>query len=915
MEIIFDDSFRFLSNLQTQEDVIPTRISSLGSIILENVKIAVDTRVQNEFNKYKSATPADRLIILKNVINDTTIVDADQVWFQNKIQAMGGSGGGSGWSAQSDDVQGTAIKESDIVGEAGSDVGSMLKLKEAVLARLRMRGISDQKINDILVLFMEKIMLPFSETIKILDYLLEESLKARVDPVDMIEFWAYHYQEKRSQGLTKSIIDQAVKLQEINPSINIFNLLKNAAIGNQAEVGKVILIKDPDARLVVNNLISLSQSALPEQAEQVRRNFQFSRDALNNYQDKLRIQKALFDMMKTEEMNRNLSGFIKDTSGIFKSLITQPLFRALRDVFYDLQASKILLNTYSSLVTDTQPITPRVSPREEQESPGSGLYQNPNLTQRISSRFVPLKKNNLVIAQNTQTNTGAFPVTVGTGATPIFGPQGLTAPDTLPTSTNPISGQQNFTGILPDPKTQGTLGYASKIDIKGMIGSMEEVKKNIIAAFGQVNEIFHFILKFLVDAVSQILEKVRQGVTNLIQEVIDAFSNAIKNITNYFKNNFEKIKNSVTKFLEKGSGDTSNIVGNTQEKFVKLAQGTPQATMGGYAAQTWGGGGISIAVLALITILGIKTLGPAIKGLATLNNMSEIINLILPGALAIRNIVIEFVYQFGDVGDKAPNSSQYYDRAGRFTAEGQRRLYNNQQTRITLGINTKEDLALARAEKQRSENMATVRTQLEILQKSMDQSVYLGGKTDVAPANIPGDLQNKVNEFLKLCKSVQDANQAEYLILKKAIDRVSASFDPVQKIQAQNLLSNVRNDIASLQGIISEYSSSAIVMGHLQRKRKLQMVLGPTLKRLQALEGLGISKAALITGKNGVLAQLSRIRHEEASALQKLRKEYQEKMQLLDNPDIAQKEFAFPVDTKATKLPLPPLPPTAPTSA
>jgi hypothetical protein len=244
-----------------------------------------------------------------------------------------------------------------------------------------------------------------------------------------------------------------------------------------------------------------------------------------------------------------------------------------------------------------------------------------------------------------------------------------------------------------------------------------------------------------------------------------------------------------------------------------------------------------------------------------------------------------------------------------------RRLYNNQQTRVSLGISGNEDLALSRAEKQRSENMATVRTQLEILQKSMDQPVYLGGKTDVAPANIPGDLQNKINEFLKLCKSVQDANQAEYLILKKAIDRVSASFDPVQKIQAQNILSNVRNDMASLQSIIAEYSSSAIVMGHLQRKRKLQMVLGPTLKRLQALEGLGISKAALITGKNGVLAQLSRIRHEEASALQKLRKEYQEKMQLLDNPDIAQKEFAFPVDTKATKLPLPPLPPTAPTSA
>ena len=222
--------------------------------------------------------------------------------------------------------------------------------------------------------------------------------------------------------------------------------------------------------------------------------------------------------------------------------------------------------------------------------------------------------------------------------------------------------------------------------------------------------------------------------------------------------------------------------------------------------------------------------------------------------------------------------------------------------------------ALKEAEKQRVENMATVRTQTEILQRAMDQTVYLGGKSDVAPNMVPKDLENKINVFIKFVKSVQDACQAEYLILKKAVDRAGSKLDAVQKIQVQTLLSGVRNDMSVLQSLISEYSSSALVMEHLQRKRKLMMTLGPTLKRMQALESLGISKAALITGKNGVLQQLSRVRHEEASALQKLRKEYMEKTQLLDRPDIAQKEFAYPVDTKAIKLPLPPLPPTAPTS-
>ena len=262
----------------------------------------------------------------------------------------------------------------------------------------------------------------------------------------------------------------------------------------------------------------------------------------------------------------------------------------------------------------------------------------------------------------------------------------------------------------------------------------------------------------------------------------------------------------------------------------------------------------------------------------------------------------------------APTSSQYYDRGTRrFSEEGKRRLYNHQQVRLSLGISNQEDLALARAQKQRVENMTTVRTQTDILQKAMDQNVYLGGKSDVAPALVPLDLQNKINIFLKFVKSVQDACQAEYLIMKKAVDRASGKLDGIQKIQAQNVLSEIRNDMSVLQSLISEYSSSALVLDHIQRKRKLMMTVGPTLKKLQALESLGISKAALITGKNGVLQQLSRIRHEEGSALQKLRKEYMEKIQLLNRPDIAQKEFAFPVDTRATALPVPPLPPTVPT--
>jgi hypothetical protein len=921
MDIIFDDSFKFVSNFEKHEDEIPTRISSFGSVILEkNIRLAVAATVVADWEKYKRSTAVDRETILKDILTSPIIIPADKKWFREQVESMsgGGSGGRGGWSSEDGDVQGVLLNETDVAaGQAGADASSSLKLKEAVIARMRMRGRSDQEINDVLVLFMEKVMLPFSETIKILDYCLEESIKARVDFMDIVEFWAYHYKEKRSQGLTKSIVDQAVKLQELNPTINIFNLLKNAAIGNQTEVAKVILIKDPDARLVVNNLISLAQSALPEQAEQVRRNFQFSRDALLNYQEKLKIQKALYDMMKTEETNRNLASYIADTSAIFKGLLTQPIYRAMRDMYYDLQASKMLLNTYSSLIVDMRPVTPRTTPIEEQLSPGEGMFPYQVPSQRISStKFVALKKNSLVVAQ----------------ANPV--------PGSLPTSTNPLTGAQSFVGLAQQPQSQGSLGYPTaptqtnnaavqQTNKKQVVDILDKLKEDISKELSSLGAPFAVIAGWIVEAILKLIEAVKKGVSNLMSMVETVF----KDVLEKFKNSWQELKKAAVSFFKSMTGGSGNIQnpgtaeavlglpdkrqpGASKDFNVRLAQYNQQVTAGGFDAQRWWGG-VSVVVAVLVGALGGRGIISALRALSSASDFATIVNLVGPALLFLKNFIIEMWQQAFTIGwgYLAPTSAEYYNPATRqFSAEGVRRLYNNQQVRIALGISNIEDMALSRAQKQRVENMASVRTQTEILQKNMDQNVYLGGKTDIAPGAVPNDLKNKIDVFLKFVKSVQDGAQAEYLILKKAVDRVGSKLDPMQKIQAQNLLSEIRNDMAVLQSLISEYSSSALVMDHIQRKRKLMMKLGPSLKRLQALEGLGISKAALITGSNGILQQLSRVRHEEASALQKLRKEYMEKMQLLDRPDIAQREFAIPTNTTSLRLPLPPLPPTTPTS-
>jgi hypothetical protein len=549
---------------------------------------------------------------------------------------------------------------------------------------------------------------------------------------------------------------------------------------------------------------------------------------------------------------------------------------------------------------------------EEQLSPGEGMYPYQVPTQRIgSTKFVSLKKNSLVVAQANS------------------------VPGSLPTSTNPLTGAPSFVGLPQQPQAQGSLGYATapvansaqsastlQSNKNGFVQVIDELGDTISTELSLLGAGFSIIAKIIVNALTTVVNAVKNGVTNLIQVIGEAFSKIIeelkKKVSELAAAFAKNVVKPITNVLSSGSGDVGHY-SSINDQFVKLAQYNPQTSTAGFDTQRWLGL-ISPVVVILVTALGAAKFRDAVIKLARASDFSTLINLVGPALLFVKNFVIECWQQASKLGwgYTAPTSAEYYTQSttspGTFSAEGLRRLYNNQQVRIALGISNVEDMALARAQKQRAENMATVRTQTEILQKNMDQNVYLGGKSDVAPGAVPNDLKNKIDVFLKFVRSVQDGAQAEYLILKKAIDRVYNKLDPMQKIQAQNLLSEIRNDMSVLQSLISEYSSSALVMDHIQRKRKLMMKLGPSLKRLQALEGLGISKAALITGSNGILQQLSRVRHEEASALQKLRKEYLEKMQLLERPDIAQREFAIPTDTTSIRLPIPPLPPTTPTS-
>ena len=90
MDIIFDDSFKFLSNIQKHEDEIQTRISSLGSVIIEkNIRLAVSSHVNTEWERYKRSTAVDRETILKDILTDPSIIPAEKTWFREQLENMG----------------------------------------------------------------------------------------------------------------------------------------------------------------------------------------------------------------------------------------------------------------------------------------------------------------------------------------------------------------------------------------------------------------------------------------------------------------------------------------------------------------------------------------------------------------------------------------------------------------------------------------------------------------------------------------------------------------------------------------------------------------------------------------------------------------------------------------------------------
>jgi hypothetical protein len=905
MKFVFNDSL-IASVPNDDESSIVNFVSS--NIILE--KKVVTSATLNNVDELvealsKLTTERDKSKLLDSPDAKNILSNSDNVKdFIKKMNVLGNkSNSSSGSASPVDRIQSTLLGGAEQVGQPAEAYAPFLESKDQIISRLK-PFMSEQQIGETFDR-LEKL-IPFTEVIGLLEYLIQKSRSCFTNVSDLINFFIEYYGQKFQYARAKNIIDLACDYQKLNPSVDIFSVLKDAIAGNQPKVGLGYLSKDPESQLSFNNLVELSQSNLPEQSEEIRRRYQASRDALRIQQQKVNMQKAIYDMMKTEEMNQQLVKMIKFLGQSFEFLITQPMYRALRDMFYDLNASKILLNQASSIfLGDTSPETANYSQFEEQQQRDETFTAIPTRRQQFSN----IESKYLKLASPEITRH-------------------------IYAQTAPVATQQQ--------KNDAKLSLEQIFDAvsNGANTVVEKIKQGIKSLGADIERLWNstYIPKIIA---------IYDAIKNLIRKLINSLGTknfSLESISQEFNNLFQALRNDSG---TGGSSQVSNIInspigaailgpgaaagalgafmganlvapnsGQSSQKptvksnvnFQKVAQRIPQQ------GTTYPGNdktkGYIINSIGIIASVGTFILGAifakdAIAGL--LRNPSDwsvIVTGVTSLLLGFKNNVIELFMQLNLVGGNAPQSAQYFDNAGNMTAQGKQRAANFQETMISLGVADQDAMALGKFRVQKTYLMEQLSTKERNLQAAETQAVQVGGGNQVnTVGDLPQDFQTKLKDFLDFTTRLETQFKAVLNIFRNAINNNMKNFNEVQKTQAMGELAEFQKDLIEIQQKKSQWSSMKNIAGHMMRKRILLQKLKPLEKQLDTMKKLGIPMANIIASPNGILPQVSRIRNEEQQSLEKLRKEYYEKMELLKNPDKIAPLVKLPNDTGVTKLP------------
>ena len=922
MKFVFNDSLTASIKSEDTEGSSLLNFVSSGLILEKKIILAgLYNTVDDLVKAWGSAKDESaRRAILNHPDAKNLLQDVDkQLEFNSKISTSGG--GGSRGSSSSEDpiaiLNEQLLKGSENVGKGAEAFAPFLSQKDQIIARLK-PFMSDNEIGEVFYRFSDEVKLPFTETIGILEFCIQKSRSCYAKVKDLIDFYLDHYSQKRQGANTKRIIDTACEYQKLNPTVDIFSVLRDAVKGNQPKVNLGYLSKDPDSQLVFNNLIMLSQASLPEQSEEIRRRFQASRDALQNAQEKVNMQRAIYDMMKTEEMNLQLEKMITALGGAFKALLTNPMLRAIKDMFYDLKAGGILLNQLNSILgPETSPSNPRITYPEQQ-------IENENVFPTTQSNRQPFSNNQYnflkLASPELQRHIYAQTAPAKPKATSEQTKQAETALEAflrqIDSTYKEVIGK--VTGIykdLPDA-VKGLFKNTFLDKLIKFFEALFKVFKDIIRDLknGSINmeklvQYFEALVKPLMEVGTQSATSPAVGPSGPVNTNATE-SDADRKIKEAFPNAYKKPDGMWYRKNDKGVEEQILYSPLPTRRSSRIAQRYPQVGTT-YPGSDKTSGYISTG-LGIITSIGTLILGSimAPKLLSSMiqsGNFQSIFNGIGMTVLFLKSTLIELFMALNIVGGNAPQSQMFFDNNGNLTSVGTQILSNNRETMIALGVSDADAASFGKFAVQKVYYMDQLRIKESNLQNAESQAVQTGNprSPETTVGDLPADFQNKLKDFLTFVGQIEIQFKANVTLLRNALKNAK-NLDQAQQAQATGLLAALEKDLIEIQAKKAEWSSMKNIAAHMMRKRTLLQKLKPLQTQLDTLKKLGIPMANIIASPNGILVQVSRIRAEEQQALEKLRKEYYEKVDLLKNPDKVSPMMKLPTDTGITKLPLNP---------
>jgi len=781
------------------------------------------------------------------------------------------------------------IDEAEFAGAPASKFGPFMEKKDQIIQRLR-PFMSDKKIGDVFFRLEEQVKLPFTEVVGILEDVISKARSCNAEVDKVINFFITHYGQKRQYTLTKELITDACELQKLNPVVDIFGVLTDAVSGNQPEVGLMYALKDPDAMKAFNNLIELSQSNAPEQSEEVRRRFKESAEFLRAQQQKLNMQRALYDMMKIEETNKQLVEQIKILGTTFEFLLTQPMYRALRDMLYDLRAGKIIMNQAASIFTgDRSPETRSSTPQEQ-----SILRDNP--FPQISEERQPFSKSGNKFVKLASPEVSRY----------IYS---QTAPKASPLQLQ--EAESGFVKLLQaiENEKNKIVSAAEKLPVVGdIIKFFNSLFNSIKTLFeklksGQINsstivQAFDPVFKFVMGSTNIQQSPINQQTpANVVNSNLDEEKLVKQNFPDAYK------KPNGLWFIKRNGVEQQILVSQNRPR---LAQRSPQQGTT-YISEDPTKDLINSTIGVVITIgatiaAGIGV-GRAVTSKLISGDIADILNSVAPLLKMLFNILQEIFFTLNFYGKNAPVSSQFYNPDGTMSDKGKQRLVNSRETMISLGIADQDAMALSKFKVEKDYLMQFLSKKEQNLKDFENQSVQTGsGTTESTVGTLPQDFQTKVAEFLLFCEKLEKMFMSNLNIFRNGITNANKQYDTTQRTHIEGELEEYRADLLTVQKKKADWISLKKNAARFLRKRILMQKLKPLQTQLDTMKKLGIPMSNIIASPNGILALSGSIRREVFDSLNELRKQHQELSDLIKNPDKISNLVKYPTDTGVTKL-------------